>query len=158
MDPMAQARQSLARILPNELEQVRGGDKPYVDFHGIHTGNNGAELMKTLVNISEVSSTNSSGYHYLILDEVDNLSSASMKSLKLVMNVKHVVYIFTTNHLPAIDPSVQSRCHLIDMTVPPPQAWLPRARMILAQHGITQPVSDQALTEMIELHLSLIHI
>lgn len=150
--PSGTGKTSLARILPDELEQFRGGNKPYVDFHGIHTGNNGADLIETLANISEVLSTNASGYHYLILDEVDNLSAASVKSLKLLMNATHVVYILTTNHLPLIDDHIKSRCHLIDMTAPPPQAWLPRARMILAQQGMTQPVSDQALIEMIELH------
>jgi len=81
----------------------------------------------------------------VVLDEADNLTDAAQSQLKGVMNVKHGVFILTTNHLEQIDRAIQNRCHLIPMLAAPPQQWVPSVAKVLTACGLSVPPLDVLL-------------
>lgn len=83
-----------------------------------------------------------------MLDEVDNLNDQTMATLKSVMNTPGCVFSLTTNHFDAVEAGVRSRCHCIPFLAAPTGRWLPLARRIISDAGITG-VSDQQLMDVI---------
>ena len=147
--PNGTGKSTLVSLLPDAMEMVRTGQPACTPTrHVVASGNNGASLMASLANIAANVSFNF-GHQFFILDEVDNLGAASMQSLKSIMDTPRSIFLMTTNHLAAIDRGVKSRSHLIDMTQPPPAAWLPRCRSILSALGASRIPSDAELLPLI---------
>lgn len=141
---------TLAKMLPTAIESVKT-HKELCDFEFIQCkqGMNGAELMKRIENQSMLISFNHSGYHYFILDEVDNLTEAAQASLKAAMNTTHSIFILTTNHIDKIERGVISRSIRVDMCGASAKKWLPYVKHILAENNI-EGVSDADLLKLIE--------
>lgn len=140
----------LAKLLPVAIESAKL-KQPMPDtnflFRSCAMGvSNGAGLMSQIDSASDFVSFNESGYHYFILDEVDNLTDAAMKSLKAVMNKPKTIFILTTNHLRDIENGVVNRCVLIPMKPAPAHLWLPLAHRILKEQGITSVPDSHLLT------------
>jgi hypothetical protein len=73
-----------------------------------------------------------SGWHYEILDEADQLTSAAQAALKSLMTQgSGTIFILTTNNKGSLDAGVKDRCHLIEMNKAAPQQYVPIARSIL---------------------------
>lgn len=70
---------------------------------------------------------------YVIIDEVDHLSTARQRQLRAAMDEMRdrVRLILTTNNVDQIDGGVRDRCDVFDMLKPQAQHWLPRAQAIL---------------------------
>lgn len=138
---------SLAKILPILIENALTGDVPYVNhYHISQGGDNGAKIIDAIK--SQAGLINLMGsYHYFILDEVDNLRSESMSSLKVAMNIntKKCVYIFTTNRIALIDKGVQDRCERIEFNAAQHSDWLPLLKRILADYQLTSITDAQLL-------------
>ncbi len=139
---------TLARMLPDLLEQARLGGTAFYDFWSCGAGANGSQMLTQAEQRTWGISSNSSGLHYVILDEVDNLTEMAQKQLKAWMNRKDVVFILTTNYLPKVDKGVQNRCYLIEMNAAHPDEWLPLAHRVVAAYG-GKPVPDAALLPVI---------
>ena len=90
-------------------------------------------------------------YHYFVLDEVDNLLTQSMLSLKVAINAgpKNSIFILTANNLSKIDGGVINRCKLVEFNAAESVDWLPKVRNILADYGVTG-IDDKLLLEIIE--------
>jgi replication-associated recombination protein RarA len=146
--PNGTGKTALAQLLPPAMEQARSGHAPSATFLPVLTGNNGPALVQRAENIAATMPFHGD-YQYIIFDEVDNLGTAAMTSLKLVMNWQSAIFILTTNNLNKVDRGVISRSHLIPMTVPPPSAWLPQCHAALQRHGITNMPPDAALLPII---------
>jgi len=140
---------TLARLLPEAIENGKGGSNVIYDFFSCQQGLNGTTLMTTIRNISMPMSFNKSGYHYFVLDEVDNLTDAAMASLKAVMGITQTIFIMTTNNISNVDMGVQNRCVRIDFNAAQASDWLPFARHVLQDCGAS-PVSDEKLTPIID--------
>jgi DNA polymerase III delta prime subunit len=141
---------TLARLLPAAIEFAASHSTDCHDTlirckHGF----TGPALMQMIEQQISYVSPNGSGKHYIILDELDNMTEAAQQSLKSVMNYTSVVYIITTNHLRAIDPGVRNRSLLVEMEAAPPTAWLPFVRRILDDYGV-EGVDDSDLVALIE--------
>jgi len=108
---------TLARILPEEIEFGKTQQELVMSYEFItcKQGFTGPQLMTLLNNITTRISLNHSGLHYIVLDEVDNLSSLAQQSLKSMMNMQSAVCILTTNYLQRIDKGVQDRCVLVEL-------------------------------------------
>lgn len=151
--PYGTGKSTLAQLLPNALEQSRGGQVPVVPRHEkIVSGNNGSALIASLERIAETMPPIGYRHQYIILDELDNLGTAAMKSLKNVMEYGglNAIFIMTTNHLDQINDAVSSRSHLIEMTAPPASEWLPVVKQALTNAGITKVLSDALLLRLID--------
>lgn len=141
---------TLAKMLPSAIESIKTNKELY-DFEFIQCkqGMNGAELMKRIENQSMLCSFNHSGYHYFILDEVDNLTEAAQASLKAAMNTTQSIFILTTNHIEKIERGVVNRCIRVDMCGASARKWLPYVKKILAENKI-EGVADTDLLKLIE--------
>ncbi len=139
---------TLAQMLPDLMNEARGGGQANFDYHQCSAMNNGSSLIAKAEQRTWYCSFNKDGLHYVILDEVDNLTDLAQKQLKAWMNRKDVVFILTTNYLPKVDKGVQNRCYLIEMNAAQPSDWLPLAHRVVAAYG-GKPVPDNALLPVI---------
>jgi DNA polymerase III delta prime subunit len=144
-------KSALAKILPNMIEQNNGGEIADVTYVNVaQGGDNGAAVIDKIKSQSELMVLGNA-YHYFVLDEVDNLRTESMSSLKVAMNtgVSNSIFILTTNHFSKVNDAVANRCVVVEFNAAESADWLPKVRGILADYGVTG-IKDELLLEMIE--------
>jgi replication-associated recombination protein RarA len=146
--PYGTGKTTLARLIPELMEQSQGGTSAHFNFYDCAQGMNGVSLMKQIQTSTQFVSLNLSGIHYSILDEVDNLTDAAQASLKAIMTGLHGVFIMTTNDITAVDKGVVNRSHVIHMMAANPQDWLPLVKRIIMACGAPLP-PDSALIPVI---------
>ena len=128
-------KSALAKLLPEAIEQARGGTGANERYVRVQPGSNGLEMLEKIAN--QVQTYPSGLYHYIVLDEVDNLNANAMAVLKSVMNYSNTIWVLTTNHINKIEAGIRSRCHCIAFNAAPAASWLPLARRILAHAGVS---------------------
>jgi DNA polymerase III delta prime subunit len=121
---------------------------PHEFYQACAQGQNGAHLIQVIQNMTNLMAFNQSGLHYVILDEVDNLTDLAQASFKAILNHHHVVFIMTTNNLNKIDLGIQNRSVLVDMNIPPADLWRPILRKVYQTVGLTPP-PDAALDQVV---------
>lgn len=144
-------KSALAKILPDLIEQNNGGDSALVTYVNVaQGGDNGAAVIEKIKSQVE-KETYPNYYHYIVLDEVDNLRLETMLSLKVAMNLgaKNSIFVMTTNHLSKIEAGVISRSTLVEFNAAASIDWLPKVRQILADFSITG-VDDSILLQIID--------
>ena len=139
---------TLAQLLPDTIERVKGGVDSSYHLYKCVQGVNGALMMNKIITQAEFISMTYSGYHYFVIDEVDNLTEAAMASLKSAMNMPKTIFIITTNHIDKVERGVINRCEDVEFNAAPAEDWLPLANRILKDMKI-KGVSDAALIEVI---------
>ena len=139
-------KSALAKLLPDAIEQARGGVCAGERYERVQPSNNGLKMMANVAHEAELMPMGR--YRYFVLDEVDCLNTDAMRILKSVMNYPNTLWVFTTNNLSAIEAGVRDRCHCIPFNAAPAADWLPLAHRILAVAGITG-ISDQLLEDVI---------
>jgi len=131
-------KSALAELLPDAIEVVKSGepaDKLYVK---VKPGNNGATVISQIGN--RVLTWPLTGtHHYIVLDEVDNLTKDAMLSLKSAMNTPNAIFVLTTNYLHKIESGVINRCHRVEFNAAPADAWLPLFKRVLTDLGAAIP-------------------
>lgn len=130
---------TLAKMLPDLMEQARGGDDSGYEFHKCAMGGDGASTVQKVVSKSELISFTHSGLHYFVLDEIDNWISRTQQTLKAAMNWEHTVFIMTTNYIEKVDAGIKSRSYLIQMDAAQPSAWLPVMHRVISAYGAAIP-------------------
>ena len=154
---------TMAKLLPGLIETAKSDPtahsmaagsvvdtmQPGQSYYPCIQGQNGISLINNIQNSTGFISLNSSGLHFVILDEVDLLTDAAKASFKALMNRTNVVFIMTTNHLNQVDLGVQNRSVLIDMNVPPASHWRPILRRVYVQSGLVPP-PDATLDQVVE--------
>ena len=123
--------------------------EPYIDYYACAQGQNGAQLTQQIQNRTQLISLNNSSNHFVVMDEVDNLTEAAQAGFKAIMNRPNVIFIMTTNNLDQIDGGVQNRSVLIDMNVPPPAHWVPILRKVFTDAHLAPP-PDAALEQVVK--------
>jgi DNA polymerase III delta prime subunit len=129
---------TLAKMLPECIEMGRtdGGLNMPEKFIGCQQGFNGPQVTTMLSTIVSTVSLNASGLHYVILDEVDNLSKQAQQSLKSVLNTKRAIFILTTNNISSLDKGLKDRCVLVEMNAAKDSEYLPIARKVAADLNV----------------------
>lgn len=82
-----------------------------------------------------------------VLEEADVLSKKGQFNLRAYMDLYGGMFIITTNHLHAIDKSIQNRCDVIEIVAPPVSVYLPAAHRILNMYGV--PMDDIRLAKIL---------
>ena len=133
-------------MLPKCIEMGRtdGGLNMPEKFIGCQQGFNGPQVTTLLNTIVSTVSLNVSGLHYVILDEVDNLSKQAQQSLKSVLNTKRAIFILTTNNISSLDKGLKDRCVLVEMNAAKDSEYLTIARKVAADMNAV--LSDAELT------------
>ena len=147
--PYGTGKTTVARLIPELMEQARGGTNAHYNFYSCAQGMNGTSLISKIEVSTQFVSFNCGELHYSVLDEVDNLTGAAQASLKAVMTGLHGVFILTTNHIDEIDKGIESRCHVIHMLEANPKDWLPRVKEIILSMGANLP-PDNSLIPIIK--------
>jgi replication-associated recombination protein RarA len=147
--PYGTGKTTTAKLIPELMEQARGGTNANYDFYSCAQGMNGSSLISQIQNSTQYVSFNTSCLHYSILDEVDNLTDAAQASLKAIMTGLHGIFILTTNHIGEIDKGVVNRCHVIHMMEAQPKDWLPLVKKVISKMGGSLP-PDSSLIPIIK--------
>ena len=147
--PYGTGKTTLASLIPELMEQARGGSNAHFTKYDCGHALTGPQLMKQILDTTQYVSLNLSGHHYSILDEVDNLTKAAQASLKAIMTGLHGIFIMTTNDITAVDKGVVNRSHVIHMLVASPQSWLPIVKRIIFIMGASPP-PDAVLIPLIQ--------
>ena len=111
---------TLARMLPDAIETARVGQDANMPaaFIACQQGTTGPQVIGLIDAVLGKNSFNTSGLHYFVLDEVDNLTKAAQQSLKSALNTKRRAFVLTTNHLSELDKGMLDRCILVEMNAP----------------------------------------
>ena len=135
---------TLAKMLPNAIEKGRTGDELgwEADFIGCQQGFNGPQVMALIEKILSRNSLNTSGLHYFILDEVDNLTKLAQQSLKSALNTDRGIFILTTNNISELDKGLKDRCVLVEMNAAPVSEYLPLAKKLVRDMGVVMSDID----------------
>jgi len=135
---------TLAKMLPNAIEKGRTGDELgwEADFIGCQQGFNGPQVMALIEKILSRNSLNTSGLHYFILDEVDNLTKLAQQSLKSALNTDRGIFILTTNNISELDKGLKDRCVLVEMNAAPVSSYLPLAKSLISDMGVVMSDID----------------
>lgn len=144
-------KSTLAKMLPDLIENARGGSSPIYRYKQITTSaTGGVELIEHIENQISLNSFPQL-FHYIILDEVDLLSTAAIERLKSASNIGfgNTIFIMTTNKVQKIPTPVIDRCKEIYLNHAPASAWLPLYRRILFDHGITH-IDTESMLEKID--------
>jgi DNA polymerase III delta prime subunit len=143
---------TLAKLLPGAIEHAKTQEQPqdtHYEFVQCQMGEmTGPQLMRQIDNATNFMSSNSSGYHYFVLDEVDNLTDAAQASLKAVMNKPTTIFVLTTNYFDKIERGIINRCVTVEMNAAPASAWLDFSKRVLADAEINN-VSDEQLLQVL---------
>jgi len=141
----------LAKHLPDWIEKARGGGEAYPTYHQITSSNSGVALLEQIEQ-QIIRVPYFQNFHYIVLDEVDLLSTSAMDKLKSVMNIayKSCIWIMTTNDYGRISPPVVNRCHTYFLNHAPSIEWLPLFQRILRDHGITD-INEGEMLERIDM-------
>lgn len=140
---------TLAKLLPEAIEVGKTGNSLVMpaDFVGCQQGFTGPQIMSQIQNQLSFSSLNSTGLHYFVIDEVDNLTKLAQQSLKSVLNTTRAIFVLTTNHLAELDKGLLDRCILVELNAAKPSQFLPLAKKIAADCNVV--LSDKELEEAI---------
>jgi DNA polymerase III delta prime subunit len=135
---------TLAKMLPNAIEKGRTGDELgwEADFIGCQQGFNGPQVMALIEKILSRNSLNTSGLHYFILDEVDNLTKLAQQSLKSALNTDRGIFILTTNNISELDKGLKDRCVLVEMNAAPVSSYLSLAKSLISDMGVVMSDID----------------
>ena len=128
---------TLAKMLPNHIEFGKTKEELVwpEEFIACQQGFNGPQVMARIDAILTKSSFNVSGLHYIILDEVDNLTKQAQQSLKSALNTTRGVFILTTNNVSQLDKGMLDRCILVEMNAAPASAYVGIAKVIAKEEG-----------------------
>ncbi len=143
---------TMAKAFPLLLERHRHGYEGDEVFHCELIKCDGTErgdlLMKRIDRILDVSPVfNAGNLHYLIFDEVDNLTPQTQRTLKSVMNLQRVIFILTTNYVHRIDRGVVDRCYAVEMNGASEASFRRFAQRVAVDYGIV--FDDDAVGKLI---------
>lgn len=137
-------KSELAKFLPGAIESRYGGDDPFYRYEEIQRGNDGARIIQSIQSQLDIVPF-PARYHYIVLDEVDNLNKETMPSLKALMNAKNAVFILTTNNITKVEGGVRDRCHQVELNAAKPAQWLPLFKKVLNDHNKNIPPDEMIL-------------
>jgi DNA polymerase III delta prime subunit len=123
---------------------------PYVKEYQCGIGANGAALITELQQTLGVwTNRGTSGYVYFILNEVDELKTDAMGSLRGLMDkYEGGFYILTTNRLNRIERGVRDRCYILDFDAAPDCEWHKRINHIVTSNGAS-PLNQSKLAALL---------
>lgn len=135
---------TLANLLPNAIEKGRADEDLAIDadFIACQQGFNGPQVMSLIERVLSKTSFNSSGLHYFVLDEVDNLTKLAQQSLKSALNTNRGIFILTTNNISELDKGLKDRCVLVEMNAAAVSDYLPLAKNLVSDMGVVMSDDD----------------
>lgn len=127
-----------AKIFCKEFEVAKSGVELAVGAHFVSCQKTEAinSVLARCESMTKRLSFNTSGYHYFIFDEVDNLTDGAQKALKAFINTTDIVCVLTTNYLDKIDKGLLNRCVNVNFNAAEPKAIRARVQQVLLKSGL----------------------
>lgn len=106
--PYGSGKTCLAKLLPQAIERAYGSGVtaedavPYL-YVDCRSGAVGRSIMDKIEEMTTFVTPDSSSHHYILCDEIDNLSASAQEELYQLTFRSSIVWIFTTNHRSRID-------------------------------------------------------
>lgn len=142
-------KSTLALLLPQLLEQSANllgttraaglfASATYWELTECAIGMNSVTMLTDLnTRCKSMNALSPSGWHYEILDEVDNLTVAAQASLKTAITFANsTIFIISTNHPSKLDSGLKDRSILIEMNQPKADDCVPLAQGFFRKMGL----------------------
>jgi len=144
--PKGTGKTALAKLLPTLIEQARGGSDPLQHIYDCGEGNDdGVKLIKDVSAKLNKTTLTQSGIAFYVFDEVDHLSKKTLLALKGILNANQSIFILTTNDITKINKELKDRCVVLPMLEASAKKWLPLARRIAHDNGLTEATDDDLI-------------
>jgi DNA polymerase III delta prime subunit len=151
--PYGTGKSSVAEVIQLErLAAAKNPNRPYV----IEARERNASTESAIINTWNIEWFGDVAYPRVIINEVDRLKARQLDVVTLFDKyASHGFgFILTTNYLHEIDPSLKSRMDIVEVPMPPPNAWINRVTAVLAAEGV-QVTPEQALCLAEAGHVSI---
>ena len=146
--PAGTGKTSLAKLLPDFIEQAHGGESCFVEFYACGEGDdNGNKIIKDIRSKLDKNPMSHSNLRFFVLDEIDNLNTKTLSALKGIMNAKQTLFILTTNYPSQLDSVLKDRCLPLPFLAAPAEKWLPLAKLLAAEQNLTN-IDDGSLLQV----------
>ncbi|OIM97779.1 hypothetical protein A9236_00015 [Polynucleobacter sp. QLW-P1DATA-2] len=142
---------TIARLLPDAIEGKKA-DVEYLKATEFSTVSDVNTLFSAPPSYYQLFTLNNQKRFYLISNEINFTPKAAIAFRDIVDNAcAHTQLIFTTNDLERIDRGLRDRSICLHIEPAKPNDWLERAKMILANEGVS--VSDNMLLDVLHTQL-----
>ncbi|MFN5352757.1 MAG: AAA family ATPase [Burkholderiaceae bacterium] len=146
--PDGSGKTCLARLLPQAIEDAYGSGiitddtVPYL-YVDCRSGAIGRSILHKIEEMTTFVTPDNASRHYILCDEIDNLSASAQEELHQLTFRSSIVWIFTTNHRSRIDYRLLAAGIDILLDAPKDDALATLATKIAADYDISLSI-DQA--------------
>ncbi len=138
---------TLARLMPDAIDKARGSAFEFgLDLELACSAGDYRQQLKDVRNALSGPIFRPSAVKFVLFDEFDNYKDKQVTFKSLLTN-PHIGFFITTNDLSKISPSIQSRCHLVELKEPPAAFWQSYAHNMFAQRNV--PVTSAEIQNAI---------
>ncbi len=138
---------TLARLMPDAIDKARGSLFEFgLVLELACSAGDYRQQLKDVRNALSGPIFRPSAVKFVLFDEFDNYKDKQVEFKSLLTN-PHIGFFITTNDLSKISPSIQSRCHLVELKEPPAAFWQSYAHNMFAQRNV--PVTSAEIQNAI---------
>jgi energy-coupling factor transporter ATP-binding protein EcfA2 len=150
--PYGSGKTCLAKLLPQAIEEAYGRSTnmeepvPYL-YVDCRSGAIGRSILHKIEEMTTFVTPDNASRHYILCDEIDNLSAAAQEELHQLTFRSSIVWIFTTNHRSRIDYRLLATGIDILLDAPKDEALATLAIQIAADYDVdllTEPAQSIA--------------
>lgn len=143
--PPGTGKSATARVVASTRNIAAGASYPVPVYNGADFNDAALERMSREWHLQRTTGVDEP---YIVIDEVDKLSTAMQHKLRAKLDSTTVgQVVLTTNHLNRVDGALTNRCDAIEMPPINPSQWMEKVRSWLGEEGVS--VSDQALEQIL---------
>jgi replication-associated recombination protein RarA len=127
---------TLSRLIPRAIDNARNSTFCFdMDLEIACSASEYRSQLRDVNSELEGNIFRSAGVKFVLFDEFDNYGDKQTE-FKSVMTNPFIGFFITTNDLSKITPSVQSRCHLVELKQPPVSVWEQYAKDMFAERNV----------------------
>ena len=143
--PPGAGKTEAARVIAQTYFKTKNIQNMTWEFNG---GSSGKDLQSQIMAETNFQLFGNSDKALVVINEIDTLDLRMQQPLfRDFMDAKrsYIRFIATTNHKSRILGAILSRFRVVDLTPPTNQDWVPRAKAILEDEGMSPSTQDVAL-------------
>ena len=143
--PPGAGKTEAARVIAQTYFKTKNIQNMTWEFNG---GSSGKDLQSQIMAETNFQLFGNSDKALVVINEIDTLDLRTQQPLfRDFMDAKrsYIRFIATTNHKSRILGAILSRFRVVDLTPPTNQDWVPRAKAILEDEGMSPSTQDVAL-------------
>jgi len=136
--PYGSAKTSTARVIIAERQKVLGIGNVMIEAYEAGDIKGKLHLIANSVSLILSCQHQADLQPYVLIEEVDQLSPNDQNELRSIINTLPIgKLILTTNKLGSLDGGLVSRCDAVEVLLPTPQQFVPRAQHMVTAEGLS---------------------